>query len=396
MIYGLPLSITKDNFGIIFNISIQLHNSAIADECCEYLKTIDFENLESLSCVLPFVELIPNLPLNVSKISSNFETLKSDLLTKVSPSTMSTILKCSDLKIESEDSLFEFLLEYSKKWKHECLPLFENIYFEYLSELNLEQFSELHSQYEAYFQFQFRSSLFESVLYILKSKQRLLPQHRHFTKSVSNTLTSLFECRREIESLKNQIHAFQTKYPTLPKKIESIVQPWYTTLHSHLNSSPIQLFKFLRHLYHDQNPHNIKIINLTQSSCQSRYQPSFNIFDYSTSSTWKSEDKPNQWLLFDLKEFSFKIEQISIHVSSGYIPRHWHLLGSNDKKTWITIHDQGNDERCTPNTNCTLEYDIKSDDFFTLFKFEQLDQNYNNSNTCLFYWVEFIGHLNPE
>jgi hypothetical protein len=121
-----------------------------------------------------------------------------------------------------------------------------------------------------------------------------------------------------------------------------------------------------------------------------------NIFEYSRVTWWLSNSEPNQWLLFDLKGLSFKIEKIAFDVCYGYIPRHWRLLASNNNQTWTTIHDQGNDERCIPFSDFVVDYDIQSSDFFTLFKFEQLNQNYLDTTFCSFYSVEFIGRFDSE
>jgi hypothetical protein len=117
---------------------------------------------------------------------------------------------------------------------------------------------------------------------------------------------------------------------------------------------------------------------LTISSTSSSFDPSA-LFEYSRDKAWWSKNEPNQWLLFDLKGLSFKIEKICFDVYMGEISRHWRLLGSNDNKLWITIHDQGIDQRCTPNKNFIVEYNIQTNCFFTYFKYEQLDVNYNSS-----------------
>jgi hypothetical protein len=213
------------------------------DECSEFFKAFDFDDIESLLWVLEFSDLFPSLPVNVSMISSNFKTIESDLLINLSPSAMSKILKCDDLTIESEDSLFEFLLEYSKKWNDKSLPLFENVYFEYLSESNLAKFIELHSQFERYFQFQFHSSLFESFLFLLQSKPRSAPKHRHSSQSVSNSIPSLFKCRQQIESLKckniefqNTISALSSDKSNLLNQIQLLTQS-NSSLKNDLNQS---------------------------------------------------------------------------------------------------------------------------------------------------------------
>jgi hypothetical protein len=68
--------------------------------------------------------------------------------------------------------------------------------------------------------------------------------------------------------------------------------------------------------------------------------------NFTSSEIWHSLNEPNQWILFDLKEKSFKNQQIRIQIHYLYIGRQWTLEGSNDNSQWTTIHNQGEDERC--------------------------------------------------
>jgi hypothetical protein len=143
----------------------------------------------------------------------------------------------------------------------------------------------------------------------------------------------------------------------------------------------------------DQNPHKSGFISLTASS---NSDDSWKILEYSREKSWCTNLEPRQWLLFDLKGFSFKIEKIRFDVSGSAIPRHWQLLGSNDSQTWATIHDQGNDERCQSTNKFIVDYAIQSNAFFTFFKFQQLEKAYDDDEGFTFYSVEFIGRFNPR
>jgi hypothetical protein len=94
---------------------------------------------------------------------------------------------------------------------------------------------------------------------------------------------------------------------------------------------------------------------------------------------------------------SFKLEKIRFDVHYAQIPRRWRLLASKNNQNWIPIHNEDKDDlRCIPRTNFVVDYDIQTNDYFSLFKFEQLDKNYKNDNHCAFYSVEFIGRLNSK
>jgi predicted nucleic acid-binding Zn-ribbon protein len=245
-------------------------------QCFEYLKTFDFDNVESLLWILNFVSFFPNLALNVSQISSDFETCKGNLLAKASLSTISTILKCDALKIESEDSLFAFLIEYSKLWKHESLPLFENVYFEYLNKSNVERFIELHSQFEHYFQFQLHSSIFESFLYLFQSKLPSVPKVRHLSHSVAKDVTSLFECRHSLSlhsensKLNFTIKDLQTRNSGLQKIIDDLnyVLKGSQTKNSDLQTTIYDLHSKIRNSETNNSTGKKTIDDLNSNKCK--------------------------------------------------------------------------------------------------------------------------------
>jgi hypothetical protein len=270
-------------------------------------------------------------------------------------------------------------------------------------------------------------------LFLLKSTPRLLPEHRHSSHPVASTIPSLL---KENQTLQNTISALTKEKETLNSDVSKLnslnkdlkatntnFQKTNDDLTSKKNKllsetknlqiknqpsnampSPsehprIELFKHLRQLCNDQNPHKARLINLTASSIFLPSVDASNIFEYSRDNYWCSKTEPNQWLHFDLKRLSFKIEKIRFDVYFRSIPRSWRLLGSNDNQTWKTIHDQGNDKRCISDKDFVVDYvdyDVQSSDFFTFIKFEQLDNNYSGFNPCALYSVEFIGQLNSQ
>jgi hypothetical protein len=218
----------------------------------------------------------------------------------------------------------------------------------------------------------------QSLSFIFKSDHRFVNDNRHSSKSTITTIPSLSlslsQPQNEIDDLRKQCN------PGNP-----------------LSDSPqIELFKHLRQQCNDQNPHSAGLVNLTASSIDHSNYDSHYIFESSRETFWCSKDEPNQWLLFDLKELLFKIEKIYFDVCFGGIPRHWRLLGSNDNQTWTPLHDQGNDERCLPEQHFPVDYNIQSSGFFTFFKFEHLDVDYDDSNGIAFFSIEFIGRLNSQ
>jgi hypothetical protein len=143
MIFGFPLLLNKEKIEIILSISSQIENSNVYNCCIEFIKTNDLSNLETTLLILSNSELLSkefDLHSIISKVSEDFENVSKERLSNIPPSGISKIIECRKLKLKSEDSLFEFLFEYSKKWNELSIPLFSKVYFEYLNETNLSKF----------------------------------------------------------------------------------------------------------------------------------------------------------------------------------------------------------------------------------------------------------------
>jgi hypothetical protein len=142
-LFGFPLSLNNKNIEIILSISSQLENSSLFNYCIEFLEKMDIQNIETILIILSNLELLSekyDIFSIVSKISEDFEKISFESLSMIPPSGISKILESPNLKMKSEDSLFEFLVKYSKEWKELSIPLFSKVYFEYLSEENLSNF----------------------------------------------------------------------------------------------------------------------------------------------------------------------------------------------------------------------------------------------------------------
>jgi hypothetical protein len=170
----------------------------------------------------------------------------------------------------------------------------------------------------------------------------------------------------------------------------SKLQNGIENIHSNIESPPIELFKFLRQEYNNQNPHKSGLVTLTASSTD--YECGSSVVLDLDDQYWCSKEPDNDWMLFDLKGKRFKIQKIQIRIYYQRIPQHWQLLGSNNNSDWILLHDQGRDEIVAKASGQTVTDAIQSSNSFSYFKIQQLAQSYAN-NSMGFINVEFIGHL---
>jgi hypothetical protein len=202
-LFGFPLSLTNENCESLLLISSQLENSTIFNYCVEFLENLDLKNIETNLIILQHSELLSkkfDLSQFFSKISEDFENFSFECLSKIPPSGISKILQSKNLKLKTEDSLFEFLITYSKEWKSSSIPLFANVYFEYLSEENLSKFS---SQLWN-FNFQFPPSVIESLSFVFKNEKRFVHKNRHCCQTILNSIPSLSEFRLLFQNLTNK------------------------------------------------------------------------------------------------------------------------------------------------------------------------------------------------
>jgi hypothetical protein len=179
LLYGCPLFVCENNFETILSISTQLGNSIIFNHCIEFLESIDISKskIETLLWILQFSDFIferIELSSIVSKFAENFENISFESLSNISPSGISKILQSSNLKLKNENSLFEFLFEYFQRWNEFSIPLFSNVYFEYLNENNLKNCFELFSSFGTQIPF----SVFKSFSFLFISKPRLIHKNR--------------------------------------------------------------------------------------------------------------------------------------------------------------------------------------------------------------------------
>jgi hypothetical protein len=168
----------------------------------------------------------------------------------------------------------------------------------------------------------------------LTSSKRSLPSNRY----LSNSKIDFERNPNNLFSLKSEISSLKTELSQIKPQFESI-QSEFTKFKIHSNS--IELLHHLRSECNNQNPHDAGLVNITASSFNDQSNLPQNVLNFTSNNYWHSKNEPNQWILFDLKNKSFKMKQIRIHINYFYIGQTWTLEASNDNSNWTTIHTQG-------------------------------------------------------
>jgi hypothetical protein len=385
IIFGFPLWLKKENIEILLSISSQLENSNIFNSCIEFLSKNDLSNIDTILFILSNSELLSetfDIHSIISKFSEDFENISFESLSKIPPSGISKILQSPNLKLKSEDSLFEFLLKYSKKWNELSIPLFSNVYFEYLNTENLSKFFEIISKSNS--NFDLPHSVIESLSFVFKDQNRFVHKTRHLSQNPINSINpipSLSSLRIENEELQKENSKLKSEKSRIENEsVESTVSLNKTinelkTQISSLNvedsnsndkSKPTSksksdsqngiefppspkdhngLFHFLRQQCDFQNPHLSGLIKVSASHFYNENQREWNILDWGTSKFWYSGDQNEGteiWIDFDLLGRSFILNGMSIYIQGDYMPKCWSLLGSDGSDNFEPIYESNN------------------------------------------------------
>ena len=152
---------------------------------------------------------------------------------------------------------------------------------------------------------------------------------------------------------------------------------------------------------HLQMNNNIK--NEVRITCSSTtgYDP-FNLFQYDDKKNWfETKDLENSWICFEFKNHQIIPSNYiirSFHIKDYKYLKSWKFEGSNDKKTWITLDSQENNDSLN-GANKVHSFPIsykKNQNKVQPFKYLRILQtgvNSNSTNHLLMNSIEFYGKL---
>jgi hypothetical protein len=294
------------------------------------------------------------------------------------------------LKLKNEDSLFEFLLNYSKKWQESSIPLFSNLYFEYLSEENFSKF------FDRFSNFPLPPSVIESLSFVFKSENRFVHKNRHFSETVLNSIHCLSEIRIQFEKLKIELSVVKSNISKLKTVLKTLGKSKIEFPPSPKDHNG--LFNFLRQECDDQNPHLSKIINVSASHFEDETRREWNVLDWVDSTHWFSGIQKQStpiWIDFNLCGRSFILNGISIDIHGGDMPQCWSLLGSDGNENFKLIYESNYDTKfrtCDPTKDVFLP--IKNSKSFKRFRILTNKATWMGSYYFSIHSIEFYGQLN--
>ncbi|OHT15492.1 F5/8 type C domain containing protein [Tritrichomonas foetus] len=284
-------------------------------------------------------------------IATHFCEYQFDDLNKLKDHELETIISKDSLKIEDESWLFNFLV----KRDEISISLLSHLYFEYLTEEDIEKFVHLIT-YE-----QMSGPLWSSITKRLLMRVNPLMDlgHRHAGKSTQFNISD-DEDNISIEYDSNNpfggiIDYFSTKYGGNVMDSKNIL----------ISVSGTQW----------NSPKVVAELNSTEF--------------------WVSENEPGSWFMYDFKERVINMTAYSLRGDNSGVLRNWVIEGSNDKQKWKTLdqHDNCDDLHGLYKIQ---SYDVSSKHSFRYIRLRQTGPGYDKTHYLTLCSFEIFGSLSTN
>ena len=356
---GRSITVDQSNFVALLLISQELENSELLCSLLGMIKTESLNFEESILLLRAGIELgtafsgqIGNL---VDFVASHFYEIGQTVLDSLDLETAQLLLSSSSLKIEDEDSLYDFVRARSED-DLKFTSLFEFVYFEYLSVDRIENFASFVSE--------------------------------NLLENISSGIWIRICGRLIIENkLKNKNPRVST-----PPGIEF----------PYNSSKPLE--GVIAHLtrQYGGNVHDKGIVNVTASSVNgnsSSYLQKHAV-DLGTDSHWASNSETYAWLCYDFKErsvipTSYSVRSISAG-SGGCHLKSWVIEVSKDGKenSWREIDRRDNNNELNA-SRVTVNFKISRvpNESFRFIRLKQTGPEHCGSTHAHLSSLEIFGTL---
>ncbi|KAK8888785.1 hypothetical protein M9Y10_033524 [Tritrichomonas musculus] len=283
-------------------------------------------------------------------ISGHFYEIDIGELKKFGNDIISEVLKSSCLKIESEDSLLDFLIEIYSGDRSASF-LFDYVVFENVSDESLMHF------YESFDIDDIDHEVWKMIVdRSIKSKVKPTDQKfekRYFDKSVSSFL---YEKGKEFKGIVN-----------------------------HLTEKT------------GGNIHSNGTIKVTSNNYSSSWEP-WNLLDFDKDNGYSPGGNWDVYVCYDFKEKKVKITNYSINSIKGNNDGHhlksWVVEVSDDGNKWTTIDEQ-KDSKKLKGKNLSATFDVEPSDYSRYVRLRNTAEPWGG-NDLWFSSLEFYGYLKDE
>ena len=305
---GRAFRVEASNFSSLLRLSQELENKELL---CLLMGMID---IESMTLEEGLLVLESGIDLGIvstdefqklrESIASHFYEVKKEILENIKIETAELLLSSPSLKIEDEDSLYDFVRSRSEN-DLSFSSLFEFIYFEYLSKDRVEDFASF-------------------------AKENLL-------ENISAGIWNRICCRLilEIQIDKNN-----------PRGVKPPGKEFVYDESNPLNGVIAHLTRECGGNVHDKGIVNVTSSTFGSSACEPKL--AVNVLNPETSTWFASKNLPDSWICYDFKDSRVSPTSYSVR-SFPYGPRNNHLKSwvfevSKDGDEWTIIDRRDNNE----------------------------------------------------
>ena len=122
------------------------------------------------------------------------------------------------------------------------------------------------------------------------------------------------------------------------------------------------------------------VVHISVSSTHYKYFDPQNLLKLDNfHNIWYSDDKPDQWIIYDFAPFmvapnKYYLRSSGCNFGEGHL-QSWALLGSNDKNKWVELDKQMDCEKLNGGYKEVM-FDCKSPSFFRFLKIQQIGYNF--------------------
>jgi hypothetical protein len=343
---GQAVVVTERNCKIIVSISKELGNMEIYKQILKVIEgDISIENVVERMNNLS--EICCNYASEIEFASSHLYEISSSDIEKLTFDVFREVVSCKDLKIESEDWLYETISKrISSDFRY--FELLELIRFEFLSVTNLSDYFDI-----------------------------VLNSFEHFTVSHWQSLRS------------HLIHVIEEKRVNDRVSVRRMLfKP----------SSP--LCGIINHLTSGigGNVDDKNVVNITANRvCDSNpWYAAKNVADFESNSCFLSANEPNQSICFDFKTLRIEPTHYTIRTlnagPNGSHLKNWVIEGSIDGTSWTEIdrHENNNDLN---NRLALKTFAVSNVARFQMIQLRQIGLNHGSNNLLYFTAFEIFGSL---
>ena len=355
---GRAFRVEASNFSSLLRLSQELENKELL---CSLMGGID---MKSMTLEEGLLVLQAGIDLGIAStdqfkkltefIASHFYEIKKEILENINFETAQLLLSSSSLRIEDEDSVYDFVRSRSET-DLSFSSLFEFVYFEYLSKDRVEDFARF-------------------------AKDNLL-------ENISEGIWSRICCRLILDS-------------KIGKKSPRDVKPPGREF-PYKESDPLN--GIIAHLTREcgGNVHDKGIVNITASSVNSSSEEKRNAVDFETNTYFVSQNTPNSWICYDFKDSrvsptSYSVRSCAYGPGSNH-PKSWVFEVSNDETNW-TVVDRRDNNGDLNNNFVTRNFRLSStsSESFRFVRLRQTGKTHGGRDNLVLSALEIFGFLTDK